>query len=89
MVAETRMMRTTEQAEGRVWLGRDELIERIRAINPTARAEFLARFDADALLLYLDHLVVTESPRATCEAWVRPADSRAIGRRSAREMVTH
>ncbi|MCA9311114.1 MAG: hypothetical protein KDA21_07905 [Phycisphaerales bacterium] len=87
MVAETRVMGTNQDAEGRVWLNREQLIDRIRTLNPTAAVEFLARFDVDALLLYLDHLVVTESPRCTREGWIRPADSRAIGRRSAREAV--
>ncbi len=87
MVAETRVATTETKSEGHVWLNREQLIERIQSLNPTARPEFLRRFDADALLLYLDHLVVTELPRSGREGWVRPADSRAIGRRSARHAV--
>ena len=88
MVAETRTTqdRSTD-AEGRIWLSQAQLIDRIQERNPTASPEFLSRFDADALLLYLDHLVITGEPRGGREGWIRPGDSSAIGRRSAREAI--
>lgn len=57
------------------------LIDAIRTHNPTAPIEWLSAFSADALRVYLDHLLSTLDPKQT--AWVRPGDTPAITCRSA------
>jgi len=37
-------------------MSKRDMIDRIRRLNPTARPEFLAAFEEDALLDYLRHL---------------------------------
>lgn len=54
------------------------VLEAIRAINPSADVEYLARFDESALRLYLAHLESSRLPRGRGARWERPGDTRAI-----------
>jgi hypothetical protein len=57
-------------------LNKLQVIEGIREINPTARLDWLGRFDLGALRRYLEHLEVTLEPRGTC--WERCGDTPAV-----------
>jgi hypothetical protein len=59
-------------------LTRQQTVERILQINPTATSTFLERFDDRPLRHYLDHLVSASSPRGAESRWMRPGDSPAI-----------
>lgn len=59
-------------------LTREQVIDRILAINPTAAPDFLNRFGAEHLRLYLDHLVSAQQPRGRDARWVRPRETPAI-----------
>jgi hypothetical protein len=59
-------------------LTREQVVDRIITINPTATAQFLARFRDDSLEKYLDHLVIASGPRGGHSRWLRPGDSPAI-----------
>jgi len=60
-------------------LSREQVMERIMSINPTATVHFLGRFADRALRGYLDHLSMVQEPRGRCcQPWVRPGDSPAI-----------
>ena len=48
-----------------------QLIEEIREFNPTAQAQFLEQFDAEALEQYLKHLRAAEEKRVHIHGWVR------------------
>lgn len=52
-------------------LARAELIEHILAISPSASPEFLARFTAQQLQAYFDHLSRTQLPRGNANPWIR------------------
>lgn len=58
----------------------EQLIERVRTLNPTARVEYLARFDRLALANYLDHLISAMEPRGPRARWVRPLETPAISK---------
>lgn len=66
-----------EHAEPRC-LSREQLLDRIQSINPTAKPEYLVQFRPEALSLYLDHLLHAASPRRTEHSWERPGDTPAI-----------
>jgi len=59
-------------------LTREQVVERIMTINPSAAADFLARFKSESLSNYLEHLVSAQQPRGRGSRWVRPGDSPAI-----------
>jgi hypothetical protein len=59
-------------------LTREQVVDRIITINPTATQQFLARFKNESLEKYLDHLVVASGPRGGHSRWLRPGDSPAI-----------
>ncbi|QOJ01486.1 MAG: hypothetical protein HRU70_13725 [Phycisphaeraceae bacterium] len=60
-------------------LGREQVIERILGINPTASSLFLSSFEDDQLRAYLEHLVVMMAPRGPRSAgWVRRGETPAI-----------
>ena len=63
-------------------LTREQLLDRIQKINPTAKSEYLVQFRPDALSLYLDHLLHASSPRVAEHSWERPGDTPAIVTRS-------
>lgn len=55
---------------------REELIEKVRAINPSASVEYLAGFEMASLGLYLAHLEWAALPRKA--RWHRPGDTRGL-----------
>lgn len=59
-------------------LTREQLLDRIQSINPTAKPEYLVQFRPEALSLYLDHLLHAAAPRRTEHSWERPGDTPAI-----------
>jgi len=59
-------------------LTREQVVDRIITINPTATTSFLSKFNEDSLGRYLDHLVATSGPRGRNARWLRPGDSPAI-----------
>jgi len=59
-------------------MSRDQVLDEIISINPSATAGFLAQFADDLLKKYLDHLLYTQAPRAGSGAWDRPNDAPAI-----------
>ncbi|MBX3377170.1 MAG: hypothetical protein KF678_09240 [Phycisphaeraceae bacterium] len=59
-------------------LTREQVVDRIITINPTATTSFLSGFSEDSLGRYLDHLVATSGPRGRHARWLRPGDSPAI-----------
>jgi hypothetical protein len=65
-------------------LTREQVVDRIITINPTATAQFLERFKPESLEKYLDHLVVASGPRGGHSRWMRPGDSPAIVTREAK-----
>jgi hypothetical protein len=58
-------------------LTKDQLVERIIALNPSARTDWLLRFDAPALARYLEHLNFAQTPRGTA-AWERDGETPPI-----------
>lgn len=68
-----------DHADRATLLSSEQLVERIQQINPTAGAEFLARFRPEALSLYLAHLrSVKDAARGPEAGWVRPGDTPAM-----------
>jgi hypothetical protein len=67
-------------------LTREQVVDRIITINPTAKTTFLASFNEASLGRYLDHLVATSGPRGRqSPVWMRPGDSPAIMTREPRD----
>lgn len=54
-------------------LSREQLIDRIIALNPSATSRFLDQFDDEALNQYLNHLSLTTAPRGRETRWIRPS----------------
>lgn len=69
--------RNIETADQR-GLSREQLLDRIQTINPSAKSAYLVQFRPEALSLYLDHLLHASSPRRTEHSWERPGDTPAI-----------
>ena len=59
-------------------LTREQTVDEIISVNPSATAEFLAQFDDCLLTKYLDHLRFTQQPRCGHTSWDRPGDAPAI-----------
>ncbi|MBO6514347.1 MAG: hypothetical protein JJ974_10320 [Phycisphaerales bacterium] len=59
-------------------LTREQVVDEIISVNPSATADFLAQFDDTLLSKYLDHLRFTARPRCGKSAWDRPGDAPAI-----------
>ncbi len=59
-------------------LTREQLTEHIRALNPSAPADWLDQFDDEALAHYLDHLQTAMEPRGRSSRWVRRGETPAI-----------
>ncbi|MEZ6243798.1 MAG: hypothetical protein R3B57_12240 [Phycisphaerales bacterium] len=59
-------------------LNRDQVIDHILSINPSAGRRFLEQFESRRLDDYLDRLVATGSPRGREARWVRSGDTPAI-----------
>lgn len=73
--------RSTEPPESRSEpsrLTREQVVDRIVSINPTAKTEFLSCFEDCELTNYLDHLVATLAPRGRHARWERTAETPAI-----------
>ena len=66
-------------------LTREQVVDRIITINPTATTTFLDRFSEASLGQYLDHLLATSGPRGRYARWLRPGDSPAILARERRD----
>jgi len=56
-------------------LNREQLIDRILVLNPTASPGFLDAFDEDGLRVYLSRLHHAFTPRGREAVWRRPEDS--------------
>jgi hypothetical protein len=56
-------------------LNKQQIIDRIREVNRSAAAEWLARFTDAQLRTYLEHLQLTLEPRGRSSRWLRPGDS--------------
>ncbi len=65
---------TTPAGDG----SREQVIDWILTLNPTASRAFLDRFEARPLAMYLDHLMAAQSPRGRSARWVRPNETPAI-----------
>lgn len=59
-------------------LTREQVVDRIIQINPSADAGFLGRFDPPELEIYLTRLERMAEPRGRRATWVRRATSPAI-----------
>lgn len=57
---------------------REQVVDEIISVNPSATAEFLAQFDDGLLNKYLEHLHFTAQPRCGKTSWDRPGDAPAI-----------
>ena len=58
-------------------LTREQTVDEIISVNPSATASFLDQFDDQLLKNYLNHLRFTQQPRCK-SAWDRPCDAPAI-----------
>lgn len=65
-------------------LTRDQVVDRIISLNPTASRGFLEDFGDERLTRYLDHLTEAQKPRGREARWRRPADAPPIMRRDTR-----
>ncbi|MCC6660311.1 MAG: hypothetical protein IT437_05440 [Phycisphaerales bacterium] len=67
--------RTSEQPESRSSdpsrLTREQVVDRIMHLNPTAGHEFLRDFEEDELSLYLERLTAATRPRGRFARWER------------------
>ena len=62
-----------------VAMTREQTVDEIISVNPSATAQFLEQFDDQLLSKYLDHLRYTQQPRSgTQVGWDRPGDAPAI-----------
>ncbi len=63
-------------------MSKQQLIEAIRTLNPSAATDFLGHFNEQNLQRYLHHLRYTTRPRGAASIWVRPSETPAIVTRS-------
>ena len=67
--------RTSEQPERRSSdpsrLTREQVVDRIMHLNPSARHEFLGDFEDDELNIYLERLTAAARPRGRFARWER------------------
>lgn len=52
---------------------REQIIDRIIVLNPSATPGFLQQFDEHALEHYLNHLSLITTPRGRDTRWMRPS----------------
>ena len=57
---------------------REQLIDSILKLNPTAAVDYLMSFDTIDLRRYLERLTLTQGPRGRESVWVRPRDVPAL-----------
>ncbi len=74
---------TAETAAER--LTREQVMDRILSMNPTARMDFLGTFNDASLRDYLDHLQSATVPRGPQARWVRRGGTPAVAMAEARE----
>ena len=60
-------------------LSREQLIDRILFLNPTAEVSFLDGFDEPGLRAYLRRLQHAHAPRGRAAVWARPEGVRPFG----------
>ena len=58
-------------------LSKNQVIDAICRLNPTAPIQWLARFELVALRRYYEHLLITLEPRGS-RGWVRDGESSAV-----------
>ena len=58
-------------------LTKNQVIDAISRLNPTAPINWLAGFDLASLRRYYEHLLITLEPRGS-RGWVRDNGSRAV-----------
>ena len=58
-------------------LTKNQVIDAICRLNPTAPIDWLSGFDLTALRRYYEHLLITLEPRGT-RGWVRMSDTPAV-----------
>jgi hypothetical protein len=63
--------------EGNNMLTKNQVIDAICRLNPTAPIDWLSSFDLSALRRYYEHLLITLEPRGT-RGWVRMSDTPAV-----------
>ena len=56
-------------------LTREQVVDRIMSLNPTASREFLEGFEREQLVRYMDHLTEASKPRGREAKWRRPGDA--------------
>ena len=61
-------------------LTKNQVIDAISRLNPTAPINWLAGFDLSSLRQYYEHLLLTLEPRGS-RGWVRTRESSAISSR--------
>ena len=64
-------------------MSREQVVDQILSLNPSASSTFLDQFEARELGMYLRHLLSAQEPRGPMARWRRPNDAPAImwGRR--------
>jgi len=72
------LSRPAEQAGARPTLTREQTIERILELNPSASAQFLAQFSDERLMMYLERLGYGAAPRGREARWVHRFETGAV-----------
>jgi hypothetical protein len=57
---------------------KSQVIDSILQLNPSAKQEWLERFDVSALRRYLDHLQLALEPRGRDSVWQRDGETPAV-----------
>lgn len=73
------------RAVGAALLTREQALDRIVTLNPTASPEFLGAFGRENLVMYLSRLLAAQRPRGREAVWVRPCGPSAIVSRTPAE----
>lgn len=60
-------------------LTREQIVDRILVLNPTASVDFLDSFTNEGLRAYFSRLQHAHRPRGRASVWIRPVGPRAIG----------
>lgn len=69
---------TTHSEYQTIMMTKDQLVESIIGLNPTAAVEYLMSFDVPDLRRYLDRLLFEREPRGRESRWIREGDTPAI-----------
>ena len=59
-------------------LSKEQIVDRIIVINPTATGAFLDQFAEPELRSYLEHLDASQRPRGRDATWSRPPNTPAV-----------